>query len=183
MAIPTRIYLTGFMGSGKSTIGPRLAARLGYEFIDLDKAVELVAGKPVQSIFADDGEGEFRRIESLKLRSVSRKAREVVALGGGALISEDNLYFVTTNGVLVYLRMQPEELANRIRQDGTARPLLMDDKGEFLSGDRLLERIRSMIAERERFYNQADIILDADRLTVDEAVDSVIASLEHYAHH
>ena len=170
------------MGSGKSTIGPRLASRLGYEFVDLDKAVELVAGKPVQSIFADDGEVEFRRIESLKLRSVSRRAREVVALGGGALISEDNLYFVTTNGVLVYLRVQPEELAERLNKDGTVRPLLMDG-GDFLSGERLLERIRSMIAERERFYNQADIVLDVDDLSTDEAVDAAIDSLEQYAHH
>jgi len=178
MAIPTRIYLTGFMGSGKSTFGPRLAQRLGYEFIDLDEAVEKAAGKPVQTIFVDEGEAEFRRIEALKLRSVSRKARVVISLGGGAVTAEDNLYFVVTNGMLIYLRVAPEVLAERLRSDSRVRPLLLDERGNMLSGKMLLRRIQSMLEKRESFYNQADVVLDAGELNMDELVEAAVRAME-----
>ncbi|MEX0747156.1 MAG: shikimate kinase, partial [Rhodothermales bacterium] len=174
MAIPTRIYLTGFMGSGKSTVGPLLAQRLGYEFVDLDEAVEKVAGKPVQTIFVDEGEAEFRRIEALKLRAVSRRARVVISLGGGAVTAEDNLYFVVTNGMLIYLRVAPEVLAERLRNDARVRPLLLDETGHMLSGEMLLLRIRSMLEKRESFYNQADVVLDAGELSTDALVEAAV---------
>jgi shikimate kinase len=182
MAIPTRIYLTGFMGSGKSTVGPRLAKRLGYEFIDLDEAVEKAAGKPVQTIFVDEGEPEFRRIEALKLRAVSRKARVVISLGGGAVTAEDNLYFVVTNGMLIYLRVEPEVLAERLRNDSRIRPLLLDKSGETLSGEMLLLRIKSMLEKREKLYNQADVILDAGDWNVEELVEAAVEALEQHVH-
>ena len=182
MAIPTRIYLTGFMGSGKSTVGPRLAQRLGYEFIDLDDAVEKAVGKPVQTIFVDEGEAEFRRVEALKLRAVSRKARVVISLGGGAVTAEDNLYFVVTNGMLIYLRVAPAVLAERLRADSRVRPLLLDAQGRMLSGDQLLQRIRSMLEKRERFYNQADVVLDAGELDMDELVEAAVRAGEGRVH-
>ncbi len=177
MAIPTRIYLTGFMGCGKSTIGPVLAARLGYEFIDLDQAIERIAGKTVQSIFSSEGEEAFRRLEALKLRSVSRTARAVISLGGGAVASEDNLYFAKTNGMLIYLRVAHEELAERLRESAPDRPLLQDREGRPLSGPDLLARIEEMMAKRERFYEQADIVLDIESHGVEEVVDMAMEAL------
>lgn len=180
MAIPTRIYLTGFMGSGKSTIGPLLAERLGYEFIDLDAAIEKIAGKSVQSIFSSEGEEAFRRLEALKLRSVSRTARAVISLGGGAVASEDNLYFAKTNGLLVYLRVTGEELAERLQESAAERPLLQDSDGRPLEGADLVARIQEMMAKRADYYEQADIMLDIGQQGIDEVVDMAARALHAY---
>ncbi|MEX0822558.1 MAG: shikimate kinase [Rhodothermales bacterium] len=180
MAIPTRIYLTGFMGSGKSTIGPLIAERLGYEFIDLDEAIEQIAGKSVQSIFSSEGEDAFRRLEALKLRSVSRTARAVISLGGGAVASEDNLYFAKTNGLLVYLRVSGEDLAERLQESAGERPLLQDSDGRPLTGPDLVARIEEMMAKRTGYYEQADIMLDIDRHGIDEVVDMAVHALHTY---
>lgn len=185
MAIPTRIYLTGFMGSGKTTIGPKLAERIGYDFFDLDKAIEKGSGKTVQEIFAGDGEQEFRRLEALKLRAVSRRAREVISMGGGAVTSEDNLYFAKTNGTILYLRVDPEVLARRLEESAARRPLLQDDQGRPLSGDALLSRVKTMMEKREQYYDQADIVVDIGSHGVDEVVDVIIEALRRHAekHH
>lgn len=181
MAIPTRIYLTGFMGSGKTTIGPLLAERIGYDFFDLDKAIEKVAGKTVQEIFTSDGEEAFRRLEALKLRAVSRRAREVISMGGGAVTSADNLYFAKTNGTVIYLRVEPKVLAERLAESASRRPLLQDGRGAPLAGDALLRRIEEMLEKRERFYEQSDITLDIGSHSVDEVVDMAVEALKRHA--
>lgn len=181
MALPTRIYLTGFMGSGKTTVGPMLAERIGYDFFDLDKAIEQVAGKTVQEIFSRDGEEAFRRLEALKLRAVSRRAREVISMGGGAVTSEDNLYFAKTNGTVIYLRVDPEVLAARLEESASRRPLLQDRDGNPLQGPSLLKRIEEMLEERERFYEQADIIVDVGSHSVEEVVDLCVEALRRHA--
>lgn len=180
-AIPTRVYLTGFMGSGKSTVGPVLADRLGYEFIDLDEAIEKIAGKTVQSIFSTDGEDAFRRLEAVKLRAVSRRARAVISLGGGAVASEDNLYFAKTNGAVIYLRVTHEELADRLRESASKRPLLQDGSGRPLKDAALLARIDEMMKTRERSYDQADIVLDIGSHTVPEVVEMAVGALNRHA--
>lgn len=181
MAFPTRIYLTGFMGSGKTTIGPLLARRLGYDFFDLDKAIEKGAGKTVQEIFTEDGEAAFRRIEALKLRAVSRRAREVISMGGGAVTSADNLYFAKTNGAVIYLRVEPRILASRLSESAARRPLLQDGQGAALEGEALLRRIEEMLEMRERFYEQADIRLDISSHTVEEVVEMAVDALKQQA--
>lgn len=181
MAIPTRIYLTGFMGSGKTTIGPLLAERIGYDFFDLDKAIEKVAGKSVQEIFMSDGEEAFRRLEALKLRAVSRRAREVISMGGGAVTSADNLYFAKTNGTVIYLRVEPPVLAERLAESAARRPLLQDEEGQPLTGDALLRRIEEMLEMREQFYDQSDITLDIGSHSVEEVVDLAVEALRRHA--
>ncbi len=177
MVFPTRIYLTGFMGSGKSTIGPVLAERLGYAFIDLDTSVEEAARKPIRRIFDEQGEEEFRRLESLKLRSVSRTTHAVIALGGGAVASENNLYFVVTNGTLVYLNVEPAVLAQRIEAMADDRPLLLGENGQSLSKFDLVRRVESMIATRQPFYRRADVVVDVGELDVEATVEAVVAAL------
>ena len=177
MVFPTRIYLTGFMGSGKSTVGPRLAERLGYAFIDLDSLVEASAGIPIRRIFAEQGEHEFRRLESLMLRSASRAARVVIALGGGAVTSENNLYFVVTNGTLVFLEVEPSILAQRLQAINDTRPLLLASDGQTLSESDLQRRVEALVEERRRYYDRAHIAVDVGRLDVDATVDAVVAAL------
>lgn len=181
MAIPTRIFLTGFMGSGKTTIGPLLARRLSYDFFDLDKAIEDGAGKTVQEIFSSDGEEAFRRQEALKLRAVSRRAREVISMGGGAVTSADNLYFAKTNGTVIYLRVASEVLVERLQESASRRPLLQDADGRPLSGQALSDRIEKMLEKREHFYEQADITLDIAEHGVDEVVEMAVDALKRHA--
>ena len=165
------------MGSGKSTVGPLLAERLGYAFIDLDALVEASAGIPIRQIFAEQGEHEFRRLESLMLRSASRTARVVIALGGGAITSENNLYFVVTNGTLVYLSVEPAILARRLQAINDTRPLLLSADGQSLSESDLTRRVEALVEERRDFYNRAHVAVDVGRLDVDAAVDAVVAAL------
>ena len=117
-----KIFLVGFMGSGKSTVGPLVAAKLGWEFVDLDQEIEREQGRPIREIFDRQGEPEFRRIETKHLRSLENRASCVVALGGGAFVQEVNRPIVTELGVSVFLDCRLEVIRARCPADGT-RPL------------------------------------------------------------
>ncbi len=177
MTVPTRIYLTGFMGSGKSTLGPRLADRLGYSFVDLDRHIEQTVGNTVQAIFADQGEEAFRRLEAEHLRTVSHAERVVIALGGGAVSRKENLRFVKAQGCLIYLRMTPRRLADRLETRAASRPMLHED-GQPLSGAALRKRIAALLAQRESFYEQADIVLDVRKDPWESTVSAATEALE-----
>ena len=180
MSVPTRIYLTGFMGSGKSALGPRLADRLGYDFVDLDECIERAAGGAIQALFAERGEKAFRRLEIEQLRKASEKERVVVALGGGAVAQEENRRRIRARGRLIYLRMTPSRLADRLAQETASRPMLHEG-GRPLYGAALRERIADLLAQREAFYEQADIVLDADAETVDSLVERAAEALQGVA--
>ncbi len=179
MTVPARIYLTGFMGSGKSALGPRLAERLRYDFVDLDEHIEREADCTIQTLFANRGEEAFRRLEADALRTVSDKDRVVVALGGGAATRQENMRFVRARGCLVYLRMTPPRLAERLAQETASRPLL-HEQGRPLAGIALRKRIAALLAQRESFYAQADIVLDADTETVEALVSRATKALERF---
>ena len=178
MTVPTRIYLTGFMGSGKSTLGPRLADRLGYDFVDLDRDIERAVGGTVQAIFANRGEEAFRRLETERLRAVSHADRMVIALGGGAVTREENLHFTKAQGRLIYLRMTPRHLADRLEKRAASRPMLHEE-GRPLSGASLRKRIAALLAQRESFYEQADIVLDVGKRSLESAVSMAMEALEN----
>ncbi len=179
MTVPTRIYLTGFMGSGKSALGPRLAERLGHDFVDLDEHIEREAGCTIQTLFATRGEDGFRRLETGALHAVSDRERVVVALGGGAVTRQGAMRLVRASGCLVYLRMTPSRLAERLAGQTASRPLL-HEQGRPLAGDALRIRIATLLAPRASFYEQADITLDADTETVDLLVSRATEALERY---
>lgn len=178
---PERIYLTGFMGSGKSTLGPPLAERLGYGFLDLDAAIEAEAGRPVQALFAEEGEAAFRALERACLQQTARRSGVVVALGGGALTFEENLHFARTHGAVVYLYVPPAELARRLARSRTPRPLLFGEDGRPLAGPALEARIADLLAHREAFYRRAHHTVDLTGKDVDEAVAAVLGALRHHA--
>jgi shikimate kinase len=123
------IYLAGFMGSGKSTVGRLLADRLGWHFVDLDEEIEEAEGMPIEEIFETRGEPEFRRIESEAIRAWVRKIESgqavVMALGGGAFVAEDNRTLLMNNGITMWLDC-PFELIRRRIASQSHRPLARD---------------------------------------------------------
>src|ERR1700686_4327216 len=108
------IFLIGFMGAGKTTVGGVLAQQLGYDFLDLDELIAVRAGKPVQQIFAELGEAEFRRLECGAIRSCDRLSRTVVALGGGAYESRENRVSLRETGRTVWLDCRLEICLRRV---------------------------------------------------------------------
>jgi shikimate kinase len=138
------IFLIGFMGAGKTTVGRELARQLYYDFIDLDELIARQAGKSVQEIFAELGEHEFRKLEREAIRFCAQLTRAVVALGGGAYEDEDNRNVLRRIGKTVWLDCPLEVCLRRISRD-TSRPLAGDEnamrelmdrrRGSYVEGD------------------------------------------------
>ncbi len=153
----TKVFLTGFMGSGKSTLGRPLAEALNLRFADLDEVIADRAGRSIADIFARGGESRFRALEAAALRSAQPGI--VYALGGGALAREGNLRWALTHGIVLYLKVPVEELQRRLVADPVVRPLLRDEFGRRLPGPALREKIASLLAKRAPFYERAHITI------------------------
>lgn len=168
-----RVYLTGFMGSGKSTVGPRAAARLGQPFLDLDRLIRAHEGRSIPAIFAEDGEETFRTLERKALRRTADTDDLVVALGGGALLADENRAFAKEHGRVLYLKVDPETVLERVGNEADRRPLLKNEDGEPLPREKMEARIEQMMAERESSYAAAHATIDATR-SVSDVVDAVV---------
>lgn len=177
--IPPRVYLTGFMGSGKSTCGPIVADRLGYRFLDLDAEVERIAGITISELFAK-GESRFRALETAVLSELSGQERVIVATGGGALTSDGNLLLAETSGAIVLLKLPAGVLAARL-SDPEGRPLLHDEHGKPYTEAALVKRIEELLAKRERYYSHADAVVEAEGMAPEEVADAVVQALESVA--
>ncbi len=164
------IILTGPMGSGKTSVGKILAARLRYDFKDLDALIVEQAGKSINQLFADEGEATFRDRESAALSELVGQQAMVLSTGGGVVIRERNRLLLHAAGLVVNLSATVESLVKRLAQ-ANDRPLLRGDNP-------LEERIRQIVAEREPFYADADIRIDTTGKTLED-VAAVI--LEFYA--
>ncbi|MDP3684415.1 MAG: shikimate kinase [Ignavibacteria bacterium] len=176
-----RIFLTGFMGSGKSTIGPILANVLGWNFSDLDKLIEHEVGDSVDNIFADKGESFFRLKESETLQKSGNTANIVLALGGGTLNDKKNIEFIKQNGVSVYLKSTPDEIFRRLKFK-VDRPLLKSKDGLPLSPFETKKKISELIIQREPTYLSADIVYQVDNITVGKTVDDLVKILKRKFH-
>lgn len=172
-----RIFLTGFMGCGKSTIGPILANSIGYSFHDLDRLIEERNGRSVSRIFQEEGEAYFRAEERAVLEETAQRERLVIALGGGTLAVPDTAAVVHRAGILVYLKVSPEELLRRL-QNKTDRPLLMDAAGNRLPEAALRERMMTLFRAREPLYEGADVIVLADEQRLGLTVDHLVRMLQ-----
>ena len=170
------IYLTGFMGSGKSTIAPILANTLGYSSRDIDVEIERITGKRVSDIFTDHGERYFREVERKLLQESALLEGCIISLGGGTIANQANLQIVKSSGVLVYLSASVEQIFRRVRHK-TNRPLLLTPDGERLSEEDLLTKITLLMNERAPYYEQADVtIVTGDQpvgLTIDKLVRAI----------
>ena len=109
-----KIYIIGFMGSGKSTAGKKLASLMGWTFVDLDKKIEEFAGKSIPEIFAQDGETSFREIEAKILRSLNSLKNTVISTGGGTPCYSDNMEYMLDTGLTLYLKLTPGQLKSRL---------------------------------------------------------------------
>lgn len=173
-----RIYLTGFMGCGKSTVGALLAELVKLDFVDLDETIAEHAGRSIEQIFADDGEDGFRALEAEVLRQARRPA--VYATGGGALAVEDNLQWTLDHGIVVYLEVAPKILAQRLWAAKTQRPLLLDTSGRLLSPADLQRRIEHMLIRRTPFYERAHITVAANSLPADQTATKISHKLRQH---
>lgn len=173
------IFLTGFSGSGKSTIGPLLANSLGYDFLDLDKEIEQRAGKTINMIFAEKGETHFRALELNVLEEVIGREELVVSLGGGVLQNDNCFSLVIASGTLVYLHSSPEALAKRLSHK-TDRPLMKDDNGERLSREKIEKKILALLELREPRYKTAQIIVETDTKRIGSTVEELTRKIERY---
>ncbi|HWR81709.1 MAG TPA: shikimate kinase [Candidatus Deferrimicrobium sp.] len=176
---PRHIFLAGFSGSGKSTIGPRLARRLKTDFYDADALIERRAGKSISRIFEDNGEPKFRKLESETIAKLagSLHNRAVIALGGGALRNRTTERIVREHGLLVYLSCPVRELARRLMNAGN-RPLLRAEGGRRKAAtSTLLDRIARLLKQRRPGYERADIRVSTAHKTVNESVHELVLKL------
>jgi shikimate kinase len=171
-----RIYLAGFMASGKSTVGPILANTVGYDFVDLDAVVAEREGKSVKDIFKEHGEAYFRGKERDAVRMLSTRNRIVVSLGGGTVLDEGSMEILTTTGILVYLKVPAEIVFKRLRHK-TDRPMVLGPDGQRLKEDELRARIAGLLAQREPLYARADITVQADEARLGVTVDRLVDQL------
>ncbi len=163
------VILTGFMGTGKSSIGHLLASRLAYRFCDLDAVIVEQEGKSINEIFSSDGEKYFREVESAVLNRVLQKTSQVVSTGGGVVINQKNRTLMRQSGVVVNLMASPQTILCRLQNDDE-RPLLRDSKS--------LEHIEKMLIEREPFYSDADIRIDTNGKNVEDVAREILNFLE-----
>lgn len=160
------ITLTGFMGTGKTAVGKRLAKRLGWRFVDVDALIEEAAKMPVARIFAERGEPIFRRLERRAIGRLVHGHEQVIATGGGAFVDPQSRARLRASGPVVCLTAQPRAILARVGRRLEARPLLHGHGNP-------LARIRVLLAQRARAYAQADLTIDTSRLSVDETVERV----------
>ena len=175
----TLIFLTGFSGSGKSTIGPLLANSLGYEFVDLDQSIEKSAEKSITQIFAENGEEFFRALELHSLTELVKQNRLVVSLGGGVLENDQSYALIKKSGTLVYLKSPSKTLARRLCNK-TDRPLLRGERGRKLSREEIEEKITTILAKREPRYKSADITVETDIKRIGSTVEELTRKIERY---
>ena len=165
-------YLTGFMASGKSTIGPIVANALGWNFFDLDREIEKKENRKIKKIFEEDGEDYFRRKETEILKEISEGENLIISLGGGTLIIRENREFIKKNGKLIFLRSSPEVAYRRLKHKRD-RPILMADNNEEAAENVVIERIESLMKERLKYYQRADYFIDTDKDSIGTTVDKI----------
>lgn len=157
MSIDKKIFLIGFMGAGKSSIGKKLAQSLLFRFVDLDVLIEKQQKKSISAIFEKEGEKGFRKIEQQVLYSLKDEANIVIATGGGCPTFEKNLKWMNTNGKTIYLKCSIGILFHRIAPEKKSRPLIavMDDVD-------IMDFIIMKLRERSSFYEKASLVVDGD---------------------
>jgi len=161
-----KIYLIGFMGCGKSTVGKRLAARCGFSFADTDQLFEIKHNMSIENYFKQYGEESFREEETAVLEETFLLENTVIATGGGMPCYCDNIDIMLSHGICIYLEMSAKALFNRLKNSKLERPLLQSDN--------LLETIQNLLSQREPYYQKANIIISGLNVEVDKLYEKVV---------
>ena len=169
----SNVILTGFMGTGKTSLGKLLATRLGRPFIDIDKKIEVEAQLSIPKIFERFGEEHFRELERAAVRELSERRGLVIATGGGTIKDEENLNLLKSSGVMICLTTEPEEIFRRTARRGE-RPVL--DGG----GNERLETIKRLLTERKEFYDRADYQVDTTNWSPIQIIDNICRYLRQF---
>ena len=176
-----RIILIGYMGAGKTTLGKVLARELNLEFIDLDWYIENRFHQSVSQLFATRGEEGFRQIERNLLHEVAEFENVIISSGGGTPCFFDNMEYMNTQGLTVYLKASPETLRTHLRMGKQRRPLVAGKNDEELDAF-----IRESLDKREPYYNQAQIVFDTGLLDngirIHETVQMLIKAIKETEH-
>ena len=161
------VILTGFMGTGKSSVGRVLARMTGLTYVDLDALIVAQAGKSINEIFAEQGEAAFRALESVMLQNLCRQQGIILSTGGGAVLSSVNRAVMKAEGMVINLTAPVPVIRERLRH-ATNRPLLQDGAAS--------DNIERMLGEREACYAEADIRID----TAGKKIEDIAAEIMQY---
>jgi len=159
------LALVGFMGTGKSSVGRLVAEQLHFDYLDTDELIQSRTGRIIADIFAKDGEPAFRKLEEQIVAELAAHERTVIATGGGLPVNPKNLASLKTHALVVCLWASPDRIWERVRNQ-THRPLLNTPDPK--------RKIRELLAAREPFYRQADVLLNTDSRPVREVTQQVI---------
>lgn len=164
-----KIVLTGFMGTGKTSVGNALSRKLGFRFVDTDALIEEREGQPVSLIFKKKGEAYFRKLEHETVKEISMLQNIVIATGGGVIKNPENMEHLGRNGIIIWLKADPEIILKRVMLEGGKRPLLeVKDP---------LEEINKLLNERLPLYKKADATVETDYITPEETAQEIIEHL------
>ena len=169
-----KIYLIGFMGSGKTTIGRQLAQQTGFNFVDTDRFIEMRQGMTVAEIFEQRGQDAFRCMEHNLLLELKAYESAVISTGGGMPCYHDNMNLMLDSGKVIYLKTSPQELVKRLSHAREERPLIMKKTDE-----EMLQYIIEQLSVREPFYNRANSIIQTENYSIDELLE-IILQKKHY---
>lgn len=164
-----KIFLIGFMGSGKTHWGRLLSQKLGIPFFDMDEQVAVHAGKPIPEIFAREGEEHFRLLEKEVLYMITESHDSfVMACGGGLPCFFNNIEYMNQSGITVWINAPKDILFDRLVKEKTNRPLIKD-----LSDDQLRNFINRKFSDRRIYYEQADIKVEEEPVRLDDLIEKI----------
>ena len=158
------IILIGFMGVGKTSLGKKLAKKMGYDFLDTDKLIEQKTGLTIPEIFEQNGEAYFRKLERNCVEEIKVIQNTVISVGGGLPCFGDTMDSLKSFGITIYLKLEAKEIARRLAESKIERPLLNGH-----SGDDIERYIEEKLKDREPFYSQAQYTLRPDRFFLENS--------------
>jgi shikimate kinase len=171
-----KVYIIGFMGSGKTTAGKRLACLMGWSFIDLDKKIEERCGMKIAEIFASHGEDFFRKTESDVLKSLDPHSETVISTGGGTPCYEDNMDYMINTGLTVYLKLTPGQLKERLSGSKGERPLISG-----IPKEKLQDFIEEKLSLREKWYNRAGLIVEGINVDINLLKNIIVSDIGRHS--
>lgn len=162
---PVNLALIGFMGTGKSSVGRLVAEQLHFDYLDTDDLIQARTGRTIAELFEQEGEAAFRKLEQQVVKELATRKRTVISTGGGLPTIAANLTGLKTHALVVCLWASPEKIWERVRNQ-THRPLLHGPNPKL--------KIRELLAARELFYRQADVLINTDLRSAREVAQQVV---------